>query len=122
MSIVFLFLKSWWKEILIVALVGGFLLYWNHLTNTVKEQSTTITQLTDQNKVITDSLETQNQAVAKLKADTDKRLADAKVAIAAAQAKAKINKQRAVDLQGAQPKFPNDLCKSADLLINGELK
>lgn len=116
------FLKSWWKEIFIVLIIAGGWFYYKHLVNTIEEQRTTIAE----QKVVIDGLgakiKEQNDAVDKLKKDTDDRLAAAKIALAAAQAKGKVNKDRAAAIGNAKPKFPADMCRSADALINEEIK
>jgi uncharacterized membrane protein len=116
------FFLKFWKQIIIVLVVIGAIWWVKNLMDTVEEQKVTITQQQGVIKKLGEDIEVQNKAVEQLKTDTDKRLADAKVAIAAAQAKVKVNKQRAVDINKATPKFPADLCRSADTLINEEIK
>lgn len=116
------FFLKFWKQIVIVLVILGAVWWVRNLYTTVQEQKETIIKLEVVIKTQTDLINEQNAAVDKLKTDTDERLAAAKIAIAAAQAKAKVNKQRAVNINKAVPKFPNDLCRSADALINEELK
>jgi cell division protein FtsB len=116
------FFLKFWKHIVIALVVLAAIWWVKNLVDTVEKQKVTITEQKMTIKKLGEDIEVQNAAVQKLKTDTDKRLADAKVAIAAAQAKSKINKQRAVDINKATPEFPNDLCKSADMLINKEIK
>jgi len=57
-SIAVLFLKKWWKEILIVLVVIGAAWYVQNLRSTVKKQATTITQMEIVNKTLTESNKT----------------------------------------------------------------
>jgi Tfp pilus assembly protein PilN len=116
------FFLKFWKQIVIALVILGAIWWVKNLYDTVEEQKVTITLQQATIKGLGEKIDEQNAAVDKLKTDTDARLAAAKVAIAAAQAKAKVNKQRATDINKATPKFPNDLCKSADALINEEIK
>jgi predicted negative regulator of RcsB-dependent stress response len=116
------FFLRFWKQIVIALVVLGAVWWVRNLYTTVQEQEITIATQQTTIKSLSDSIEEQNKAVQKLKTDSDARLAAANVALAAAQAKVKVNKQRAVDIGKATPKFPNDLCRSADSLINEEIK
>lgn len=116
------FFLRFWKQIVIVLVVLGAVWWVRNLYTTVEEQKITIATQQTTIKSLGDSIEEQNKAIKKLKTDSDERLKLANEALAAAQAKVKANKQRAVDINKATPKFPNDLCRSADTLINEEIK
>jgi tRNA A37 N6-isopentenylltransferase MiaA len=99
----------------IIALIGGTLFYIHKLNGK-------ITDLTTQNAALTTKIEIQNAAVLQLKADSDKRVADAKVAVAAAQAQAAKNKAKATVIYKTTPSTPGNACKSALDLVNGGVK
>lgn len=72
-SIALVFLKRWWKEILIVLVIAGAVFYVWNLRSTVKEQAVTITQLEmanktlkDSNKTLTNTVTANNKTIAEL--------------------------------------------------------
>lgn len=115
-------IKPWWKHIIIALVIIGAILWVRNLMSTVESQKKTIAQ----NEVVIADLggkiELQNAAVDQLKKDADAREQLGKQAVAAAEAKARINKQRADQLAAAVPQFPDDLCRSANALINEEIR
>lgn len=117
-----LFLLKYWKYIVLALIIGAIAVYHHHLTSTIASQKVTIVEQKTQIDILAGSLQKQNDAVAQMKADADAREAEGKKAVEAAQARAQTYKQRADDLRKKQPKFPADLCLSADDLINQELK
>lgn len=56
-------IKSNWKIIAVVALVGAAALYYNHLTSTIAKQTQTIAQLEDVNRILEQNVETLEGAV-----------------------------------------------------------
>lgn len=56
-------IKSNWKIIAVVALVGAVALYYNHLTSTIAKQTLTIAQLEDVNRILEQNVETLESAV-----------------------------------------------------------
>lgn len=63
-SIALKFLARWWKEILIVLVIVAGIWYVRNLQTTVKDQATTITQMTIVNKTLEDSNKTLTNTVA----------------------------------------------------------
>lgn len=120
-TLIFSFLKGAWKEIALALLVAAAIGYVWHLRSTVASQKVTITQQADKIKSLADDIKLQNDAVDKMKKDSDARLAAAKQALDAAQKQAKVHTQRATDINRAVPSVPTDLCKSASDLIDQEL-
>lgn len=55
MTLVLMFLKSWWKEIAIALIVAAGIFYVQHLRSTVAENAITIGNLTTENKVMKDN-------------------------------------------------------------------
>lgn len=117
-----IFLLKYWKYLLLAAIVVGVLLYYQHLTSTIASQETKIVEQAAQIAVLGDKLEVQNAAVDQLKIDSDARLAAGLVAQKQAEARAATNKKRAAELSATLAKYPTDLCRSANELIDGELK
>ena len=115
-------LLKYWKEIVIVAILVAAGLWVKHLVTTVEKQKKTIITHELTIEGLNGSIKNQNDAVDQLKKDSDKRLSDAKVLLEKAQKEAKVYKQRAIDLGKTAPQFPGDLCRSADVLINEELR
>lgn len=122
MTILLMFLKKWWKELLVAALVAGVLGYWYYLTSTIDKQERVINEQATQIKTLANDLKIQNDAVTKLKTDSDARIEAGLKAQKAAEVTAAANKKKAHDLAAAMAKYPQDLCRSANELIDGELK
>lgn len=78
-SIGLMFLKKWWKEILIVLVVVAGIWYVRNLQNTVEEQKVTITQmkmandtLKESNRVLTNTVTANNKTIEELSKGADK--------------------------------------------------
>jgi hypothetical protein len=117
-----LFLLKYWKYILLAAIIAGIAVYHYHLTSTIASQKIEIVQLKDQVAILDDKIKVQNDAVDKLKTDSDTRIAAGLVAQKQAEARSASNKKRAAELSATLAKYPADLCRSANELIDGELK
>ena len=72
-SIGLMFLKKWWKEILIALVIIGAIWYVRNLQNTVEEQKVTITQmelanatLKESNRTLTNTVTANNKTIAEL--------------------------------------------------------
>jgi hypothetical protein len=77
-SIALIFLKKWWKEILLALVVIGAIWYVRNLQNTVEEQRTTISQmnlvnqtLTASNKTLTSTVTANNKTIEELSKGAD---------------------------------------------------
>ena len=71
-------------------------------------------------KTLQETIQQQNAAVDKLKTDADARVQSHAVEIAAANSKAEIYRQQALDILRVKPQDP-DKCKAANNLINEEI-
>jgi predicted Holliday junction resolvase-like endonuclease len=116
-----LLLLKYWKYIALAVFIIGVAIYHSHLTSTIESQKETIAEQKLQIDILGETLQKQNDAVDQMKKDADARVAAGKVAVEAAKKQAQTYKQRADALRKSQPKFPADLCLSADDLINQEL-
>lgn len=72
-SIALMFLKRWWKELLIVLVIAGAVFYVWNLRSIVKEQAAVIATLevhnkilVDSNKTLTNTVTANNQTIAEL--------------------------------------------------------
>lgn len=63
------------------------------------------------------AIDSQNAAVEAMKADAERRAADAKSVRVKAEKKASVNYTKAVTIKEAKPEVPTDLCASADRLL-----
>lgn len=117
-----LFLLKYWKYILLAVIIAGIAIYHHTLTSTIASQKLEIVQLKEQIVVLADAIEVQNAAVEKLKTDSDSRIAAGQAAQKQAEVRSAANKKRAAELSAALAKYPADLCRSANELIDGELK
>jgi septal ring factor EnvC (AmiA/AmiB activator) len=117
-----IFLKSYWKELVIVGILVAGYLYYENLVGTIADQQKTIATQKANIATLEDSVTKQNTAVDNLKAEYEAKLQAGKKALDLARAKSKTFKQQASDIDNSAPAFPNDLCKSADMLINKELQ
>lgn len=115
-------LQKYWTHILLAALLVAGGLYLHSLHATIAAQKLEIVNHKAQNKILADKLETQNNAIATMKAQADARVEAGKVAVERAKKEAETFKQRATSLEKAQPKFPDNICASVEALINEELK
>jgi FtsZ-interacting cell division protein ZipA len=108
---------------IIVALVGGGFWYVSHLRSEVATDETTITTLKGELQTLGDQVKAQNAAVDALKADSDKRLAQAATDLAAAQAAAAKKTAAAKIIYVTKPSVPGKTCDddrtSALNLLNG---
>lgn len=116
------FLLKYWKYIALALAIVVIAVYHYSLTQTIADQKVKIVDQENQIIQLSETIIKQNVAVEQMKKDADEREAAGKKAIEQARAQALTYKQRADTLRMSQPKFPADLCLSADDLINQELR
>ena len=125
------FILSRWKLFLMVAVVGAFVAqtcYVEYLKLQRSELNTEIKaldyRLKDSQanvKSLSKALDDQNKAVDELKKEADERLAKKQTELQAAKKDAKKYKDRADAILNTPPSNPNNMCESAETLINKEI-
>lgn len=125
------FILSRWKLFLMVAVVGAFAaqtFYIEYLKLQRSELKTEIKaldyRLKDSQanvKSLSKALDDQNRAVDDLKKEADERLAKKQAELLAAKKDAKKYKDRADEILNTPPSNPNNMCESAETLINKEI-
>lgn len=63
MSIIFLFMKRWWKELIVVIAIAAVVLHYRSLTSTIEDQRVSIATLTNENTIIKQNNEKLEQAI-----------------------------------------------------------
>lgn len=121
MGIALTLLSKYWKYIVLVLIVCAVWFYHHHLTSTIASQKITIVEQQAQITALSGALKKQNDAIEQMKNDAAAAEAAGKKAIEKAKAQAQVYKRRADDLRKIKPAFPEDLCRSANELINQEL-
>lgn len=106
-----IYLKLIAAAVIVAAVLGGYM-YVKHLQNENQ-------RLTQELAIVGSKLSDQNAAVARLKTESDERLAAAQKDLQLAQAEAAKGKNRARVIYKSVPSTPGDDCKSALDLMNG---